>query len=64
MKYRYCKICGDTEVRDTICGGCMNHSVDYASKELRAEKKRLTQIAFLTLANMVIYLTLAVIIVM
>lgn len=63
MKYRDCKICGDTENRMNICGGCMNNSKDYIPKEVRELKIRLTKTAFLTLANMIIYMVLAGIII-
>jgi len=53
MKYRDCN----------ICGGCMNHSEDYIPKEIRDEKKKMTKIAFLTLANMIIYMVLVAIII-
>lgn len=53
MKYRDCN----------ICGGCMNHSEYYIPKEIRDEKKKMTKIAFLTLANMIIYMVLVAIII-
>lgn len=48
MKYRDCKVCGDTENRINVCGGCSNRSED-----IRDERRKATKIAFVTLAVMV-----------